>query len=147
LADLATNAVTLSLVPVDDTRRAAYNVPAVPGTPPCELFLSIGHDGKIVSVQILQADRRMGRPLVNRTSGCAVARYLAQEDVAEIVFQTGTLTSRYVTFDWPGDAPKWMTTAELDDSGRLLRIVVLGASLRLRDGILNAEVTEPDGQH
>lgn len=128
----------MPLVRPGDSRRTAFHVPAFPGDPPCGLSLSVGHDGRFVLLSIIEADLRLSGTRGPGTMATPTLRYDPTQDIAELVFQDEPSPDRIVPFDWPEDAPRWNTQAELDSSGRLIRVVVHEASRKCRMDILQA---------
>lgn len=122
-----------------------FDVPAFPGDPPCNVFLEVGEDGRVVGASFAAASPpsqgqagalplRIALPLRVRDDGSA--ELLIDETVAA----TGGLP-----FDSPGDELRWFAEAAADDQSRIRSITFARLGEVLTRGTVRAFGLSVDG--
>jgi hypothetical protein len=119
--------------------RASFDVIGWDNEKPLGVYFSVADDGRIVSLDIESASTRVcptvlatTRPGVPSATTEVAVKYDKATDRARISIGQGEYgVARKVSFDYPGDEPRWGVWGELDDAGYLRALVVGEASSRL----------------
>lgn len=106
-------------LPGGSNRRVAFDVPAFPDDPPCDASLAIDDAGHVVSITFVAADRPSQGCCSSGPHDFVFPMRLSAEGSVELLLDDTVVPTRRLTFDWPGDVPRWFIWADADDTGRL----------------------------